>query len=87
MPYFYTEAEVDVEIDEFLSACSPKEIKNLIDILREDGHLTNIISPIPKDKMTIMDEEWMNIIDKLSTLRLRMTSEEESIIKNIVKNY
>lgn len=87
MPYFYTEAEVDVDVDEFISACNSREIKEIIEALTEDGHLTNVTPIIPKEKMSIMDEEWFNIVDKLATLRLRMTSEEESIIREIVKKY
>lgn len=87
MPYFYTEAEVDVDVDEFISACNSREIKEIIEALTEDGHLTNVTPIIPKEKMSIMDEEWFNIVDKLAILRLRMTSEEESIIREIVKKY
>jgi len=87
MPYFYTEAEVGVDVDEFLSACNPREIKEIIESLTEDGHLTNVTPLMPKEKMSMMDEEWFNIINKLATLRLRMTSEEESIIREIVKKY
>jgi len=39
MPYFYSDTEVDISIDEFLSECDSGDIKELIDALIEDGHL------------------------------------------------
>jgi hypothetical protein len=37
MPTFTVDAEMDV--DEFLCECSPKEIESLVQILKDEGHL------------------------------------------------
>jgi len=84
MPYFDTEVEVDV--DDFLSSCSQSEIKELIEALQEDGWLVKE-KVTKEDSMSVMDEEWLTVIQKLHTLRLRLSVEEEQIIKDIVNRY
>ena len=70
MPYFETELEVDV--DDFLSSCTKSEIKELIEALQEDGWL--IKEKVTKEEsMSVMDEEWLTVIQKLHTLRLRLS--------------
>jgi hypothetical protein len=84
MPYFDTEIEVDV--DDFLSSCSQSEIKELIESLQEDGWLVK--EKVTKEEsMSVMDEEWLTVIQKLHTLRLRLSVEEEQMIKDIVNRY
>jgi len=84
MPYFDTEVEVDV--DDFLSSCSSSEIKELIEALQEDGWLVK--EKVTKEEsMSVMDEEWLTVIQKLHTLRLRLSVEEEQMIKDIVNRY
>ena len=39
MPEF--ETYVDVDVDEFVSACSKREIKELIEVLIEGGHISS----------------------------------------------
>jgi hypothetical protein len=42
MPYFETTPdEIEIEVDDFLSACSDSEIKELVQALKDDGHLTD----------------------------------------------
>lgn len=84
MPYFDT--EVDVSVDDFLSACNQKEIENLIDYLIEDGYLVDRSVSKPQDK-SVLEIEWDDMINKLSQLRQRITNEEEDTIKKIVNKY
>lgn len=84
MPYFETELEVDV--DDFLSSCTKSEIKELIEALQEDGWLIKE-SVAQTDKMNLLDEDWLNVTNKLNTLRLRLSVEEEQTIKDIVNRY
>jgi len=84
MPYFETELEVDV--NGFLSSCTKSEIKELIEELQEDGWLVK--EKVTKEEsMSVMDEEWLTVIQKLHTLRLRLSVEEEQTIKEIVNRY
>lgn len=84
MPYFST--EIDIDIDDFLSECSSTEINELIEKLQEDGHIskTNILS---NNMMNVLDKEWSEVTDKLNTIRFRLSSEEEELIKEIVNRY
>lgn len=84
MPYFETELEVDV--DDFLSSCTKSEIKKLIEALQEDGWLVKE-SVAQTDKMNLLDEEWLNVTNKLNNIRLRLSVEEEQTIKDIVNRY
>lgn len=82
MPTFYAE-DIDIDPDEFVSSCNPREIEELIDALVEDGHIPKISDIAPIDK-NLLDEEWDGVIGKIAgTGRLRLTNEEEEIIKKI----
>lgn len=84
MPEF--ESYVDVDVDEFLSACSKKEIENLIEYLIEDGYLSSrgIISKTGK---SLLEEEWDEIIDNLKDKRLLISVEDEELIRQLSKKY
>jgi hypothetical protein len=83
MPTFYTE-DIDIDPDEFVSSCNSREIEELIDALVEDGHITKPGNHIPENDKNLMDEEWDEVIGKISgRARLRLTNEEEEIIKKI----
>lgn len=84
MPYFST--ELDIDVDEFISSCSKSEIKELIEALQEDGHIGKD-SIIEEEGLNILDEEWLKVTNKLNTLRLRLSPEEEQLIKEIVNRY
>jgi len=87
MPYFETYAEVQVEVDEFLSSCNEREIREVIDKLKEDGHLSNINVPIPENEQLISDKNWNQTCQKLSEIRLQMSMEDIEVIENILKKY
>lgn len=87
MPTFEGYADVDVEVDEFVSSCSRREIKDLIDVLIEEGHLTNIQPPTPVDERTMMEQEWIDLCEKLSHVRLQLSYEDENVIRDILKKY
>jgi hypothetical protein len=83
MPTFYAE-DIDIDPDEFVSSCNSREIEELIDALVEDGHITKPGNHIPENDKNLMDEEWDEVIGKISgRARLRLTNEEEEIIKKI----
>ena len=73
------EADIDISVDDFISECSGREIKKLIEILREDGYLA------PKDFLTNSnpDEELSQALSKIAHFRNLLTIEEEELIKKI----
>lgn len=84
MPYFST--EIDIDVDEFLSECTTSEKKELIEALQEDGWLVKE-KVTQEHNMSLLDEEWLTVTSKLNTLRLRLSPEEEELIKEIVNRY
>jgi hypothetical protein len=81
MPDFYV-GDLDITPDEFVSACSDREINELVDILMDEGvikenHLINNTND------NILDEIFNEALEKLATSRHRLTNEEEEIIKKI----
>ena len=81
MPDFYV-GELDVTPDEFVAACTDREINELVDILVDEGiiknnHLTNNINN------NILGEMFNEALQKLAISRHRLTNEEEEIIKKI----
>lgn len=85
MPSFYVD-ELDIDVGEFIDSCSPREINELLECLVEDGILNRKSLVKPKQK-SVLEEEWDEIIHKLSENRLQLTKEEEEIIRSIVKRF
>jgi len=87
MPYIESYVDVDIDVDDFLEQCSEKELKNVIEWLKDEGRLSNIESPIPDNKLTFMDKDWIEKCQKLVNIRLQMSKEDEELILNILKKY
>lgn len=84
MPSFY--ADVEVEVDEFVDNCSKREIEELVKYLHKEGHLNE--DTIPAENMNLLDQEWAEVLDKLSGRnRLQLSNEEEEIIKKIANRF
>ena len=84
MPEFTT--EIDIEPHEYVYECSKRELQELIDELVEKGLVVQISTPHEK-KPNLLEIEWLSNIAKLTTLRQRVTLEEEEMLKNLVKKY
>ena len=81
MPEF--ESYIDVDPFDFVSSCSSGEIKELIECLVEDGHLTSSALHKPIGDKNLLDIEWESHVSKLFENRLRLSKEEEEIIVQI----
>ena len=81
MPDFST--YIDIDPDEYISSCSNREIKELIDSLIEEGHLPEASSKNEPKNKNILDLLWDEMCDKIRRGRLRLTSEDEEIINTI----
>jgi hypothetical protein len=74
MPYFETNPdEIEVDVDDFLSACSDSEIKELVQALKDDGHLDE-----GED-----NNEFDIALRKLAGNGWRLTKEDEETILRI----
>ena len=83
MPTFYSD-EIEIDPDDFLSACTSYEIKELIQALIDDGHIQNPYVK-RKDNVSIPEESFGECLDKISTNYLQLTLEEEEAIRIIAK--
>ncbi len=89
MPEFTT--EVDIDPSEFVDSCSQREIKRLVEILEEDGHIQPSEETTSKNKgvrrPNINDQIFWGSLDKLSKCRDLLTLEEEEYINKLAKKF
>ena len=83
MAYIYTNVEIDIDVDDFVDSCSRREKEQLIKKLKEG----DLWEDTKSDKLSLMELEWNETLTKLSNARLRLTNEEEAIIKKIANKY
>jgi DNA-binding winged helix-turn-helix (wHTH) protein len=86
MPYFDYSGDIEIDVDEFLSALNDRERQELIDTLVEDGYIINQNSNIDK---TFSYGEWEieNALNKLHGKYHNLTKEEEEAIIKISKRF
>ena len=90
MPRFYqeVEAEVDIDVEDFIDECSDREIKKLIKYLIEEGKLPNFLTKYGQSQnLSVNDVLWFETISKIQGNRLAMTDEEIEIIEKIAKRF
>jgi hypothetical protein len=83
MPYI----DFDVDIDDFLSACNSREIKELIQALIDDGHLPESISEFNTSNIGISESEYEDALGKLHGKYHTLSKEEEEAIIKISKRF
>ena len=84
MPNFYSEAEVDIDVNEFMDACSRHEIEEVIDYLKETGYLSHLKND---SNMSLNESEFENNLLAISGNYLNVTKEEEEVISKIAKRF
>jgi hypothetical protein len=82
MPSFYVD-DIDIDVDEFLSACSTSERKELIEALVEDGYIKRdaILTPENKSRNPLFDDACTKLIGN----SWRLSKEDEEVIMDISK--
>jgi len=83
MPDFST--EIDIEPYEYISACSKRDIDDLIESLIEDGHLDSFNGKVVPKKQggSVMDIEWDELLTKIRNSKHLLSNEDESRIIEI----
>ena len=83
MPDFST--EIDIEPYEYISACSKRDIDDLIESLIEDGHLDSFNGRVKpkKEGATVMELEWDELMMKIRNSKHLLSNEDESRIIEI----
>jgi hypothetical protein len=85
---YNVDVEVDIDVDDFLSECSNREIKELISALIEYGHLEkHPLIPGQDEKLGVMEKEFLGKLQTISTKYYSMTDEELEMINNLYNKY
>jgi hypothetical protein len=79
--YDGNEIEIDIEVDEFLEECSSYDLEELTDYMEE------INRDRCSDNYTIADKDWADVVNNLRVNRLKISVEDEELIRNISKKY
>lgn len=87
MPYFDYDGSVDVDIDDFLTACSSSEINDLIDALEEDGYIKPSQRILDDPKVSAPEQLFEEALDKLHGKWNMLTKEEEQIIMLLANKF
>jgi hypothetical protein len=90
MPTFYqdVEAEVDIDVEEFVDSCSAREIEKLIRYLVEEGSLPKTLTTYTQTQNLSLNETlWYETIEKIRSNRLSLTTEEIDLIEKIAKRF
>jgi hypothetical protein len=83
MPYL----DIDIDVDDFLRACTAREIKELIKALVDDGHLPKSISEFNSKNVSISESEYQDALGKLHGKYYSLNKEEEEAIMKISKRF
>ena len=84
MARFYTEAEIDLDIEEIYENLSDREVSKLIKLLTEEGEVISI-NLGKNESMSFLDEEWKKTLLNLMNNRHRLSNEDEETIKTIAQ--
>lgn len=82
------DVNVDVDVDEFLEDCSEKDIKDVIEWLKDNEYLEDINGNIPGSSPdNTMDITYKNALSKLYNKRINLSLEEEQFILNLANKF
>jgi hypothetical protein len=84
MATFWTQAEVDLSVDDIYENLSDREVNRLITLLVSEGEVisTNIGK---NESINFLDEEWKKTLINLMNNRHRLSNEDEELIKTIAQ--
>jgi type III secretory pathway lipoprotein EscJ len=85
MPEF--ETYVDVDVDEFVSACSKREIKELIEVLIEGGHISSSAVEDTDKHVGVLESDFIEKMEILKQKYYRLSREDENILEELFKKY
>ena len=82
MPYFTP--EVDIDIDDFYYEMTSKEKQKMCELLKDDYGIPELLDEMPN---SVPEYEFNNIMSKISSNRLALTSEEDELLKKIASRF
>lgn len=88
MPYFDYDGDINLDVDDFLSACNSGDIKELIEALVDEGHLPKaVLHNFSTSPMGVSEIEFEESLDRLRGKWNLLTKEEEELIVKISKRF
>lgn len=81
--YVDVEVEIDLSIDDILWELSEREKDKLVERLIEDGYA---LEPSPQN-ISLAEWEFDKVITKITDNRLRLTAEEDALLKKIADRF
>lgn len=84
--YTTVDVDVDIEIDEFVDSCSPRDMKSLINYLQSEGHLGKF-NILDESKMTANEIEFRDKMSCLTQKYYQMSVEEIEFIETLYNKY
>lgn len=87
MPEFTT--EIDIEPSEYIDSCSKSEIKELIEMLVEDGHIpkSSLSQSEHSKSYSKLQQEFTLKLEQLSNKYHSISVEDEEKLEQIFKRY
>jgi len=82
MATFWTETEIDLDVNEIYENLSDLEILKLVDLFVEEG-LVISTNTSKNESMNFLDQEWKTTLMNLMNNRHRLSNEDEEMIKSI----
>jgi ABC-type histidine transport system ATPase subunit len=82
MATFWTEAEVELDVNDIYENLSDREVLKLVDLFVEEG-LVISTNTSKNESISFLDEEWKKTLLNLMNNRHRISSEDEEKIKLI----
>jgi hypothetical protein len=82
MATFWTETEIDLDVNEIYENLSDLEILKLVDLFVEEG-LVISTNTSKNESMNFLDLEWKKTLGNLMNNRHRLSNEDEEKIKSI----
>jgi hypothetical protein len=81
----FSSISVDIDLDDIYAEMGSSDCKEMTDWLYADGYLETYLEKERAKNLTstVNGWAWENICDKLANNQLRLTNEEEEIIKKI----
>jgi hypothetical protein len=82
MATFWTETEIELDVNDIYENLSDREILKLVDLFVEEG-LVISTNTSKNESMNFLDQEWKTTLVNLMNNRHRLSNEDEEMIKSI----
>ena len=82
MATFWTETEIELDVNDIYENLSDREILKLVDLFVEEG-LVISTNTSKNESMNFLDQEWKTTLVNLMNNRHRLSNEDEEKIKSI----